>query len=202
MTGATLKTAKTIGGIVLAAVAALFIGPALYALPAMLSLPTGRRPGIQPLTLEEAARQLQATGKGGEALVEAARALATDRMQYCRRNSFESPARAFQRGYGYCVQQAYALAELLERLGIEAKVVHAFRNWFPDGEVGGHAWVRVTMDGKEYDIDSMFYDAETGELTFSSLSKVLDHARLFKFLTMGGAAALNAHRYYRTGKDS
>lgn len=196
-----MKTVRTIGGLVLAAVTAILIGPALYSLPATLSLPKGQRPGTQALTLREAAGQLGATGNSGEALVEAARALVADRMQYCRRSSFDSPARAFQLGYGYCVQQAYALAELLERLGIEAKVVHAFRNRFPDGGVGGHAWVRATLAGKEHDIGSMFYDAETGELTFRALSRVLDHTRPFKLLTMAGEAGLNAHRYYRTGKD-
>ena len=80
-------------------------------------------------------------------------------------------------------------------------MVHAFRNRFPDGEVGGHAWIRVKVDGEELDIDSMFYDAETGELTFSSLLRVLDHARAFKLLTLESEAAVNAHRYYRTGKD-
>jgi transglutaminase-like putative cysteine protease len=182
-------------------VAAIIVGPPLYALPATFSLPRGRCPGVEELTLVEAKRRLEAIGKTGTALVEAARALVADRMQYCRRNSFDSPARAFQRGYGYCTQQAYALADLLARLGFEAKVVHAFRNRFPDGKVSGHAWVRVTMDGEEQDIDSLFYDSETGQLTFTSLTKVLDHTPLFKAVTQWGEAALNAHRYYRTGKD-
>jgi hypothetical protein len=201
MTRGSLKTLRMIGSVAFLATGAIFIGPALYALPAVLSLPKGRRPGIEPLTLGEAAKLLEATGESGETLVEAARTLVSQRMQYCRRNSFDTPARAFQRGYGYCVQQAYALAELLRRLGFEAKVVHALQNRFPDGEVGGHAWVRVRLGGKEQDIDSMFYNAETGKLTFSSLSTVLNHTLPFKLLTVGGEAAVNAHRYYRTGKD-
>ena len=80
---------------------AIIIGLPLYALPATLSLPRGRRPGIEELTLTGAASQLEAMGKTEWALVEAARALIADRMKYCRRNSFDSPARAFQRGYGY-----------------------------------------------------------------------------------------------------
>ena len=182
-------------------VAAIIIGLRLYAVPATLSLPPGPRPGAKELTLTEAARQLEATGKTGLALVEAARALVADRMQYCRRNSFDTPARAFQRGYGFCTQQAYALANLLGRLGIESRVVHAFRNRFPDGTVGGHAWVRITVDGEEHDVDSMLYDAETGALTFTFLSRVLNHTSLFKLVTGWGEAAVNAHRYYRTGKD-
>jgi transglutaminase-like putative cysteine protease len=197
-----VKTVWNIGKVAFLVVVAFIIGLPLYALPATLSLPRGRRPGIEALTLEEAAKQLEATGKTGAALVEAARALVAERMQYCRRNSFDSPARAFQRGYGYCTQQAYALSDLLARLGIEATVVHAFRNRFADGTVGGHAWVRITVAGEERDIDSILYDAERGEMTFTSLSRVLDHAPLFRVVTQWGEAALNAHRYYRTGKDS
>lgn len=185
----------------LLAATAIIVGLPLYALPATLSLGAGQRPGVEELALEEAAMQVAATGKTGMALVEAARALVAGRMQYCRRNSFDSPATAFKRGYGYCVQQAYALADLLVGLGIEAKIVQAFRNRFPDGTVGGHAWVRVTVDSEERDVDSIFYDVETGELTFTSLTKVTNHTPLFKLLTQWGEAAVNAHRYYRTGKD-
>jgi transglutaminase-like putative cysteine protease len=196
-----LETLSIIGKVAFLVVAAIIIGLPLYALPATRSLPAGPRPGIKELELAEAARQLEATGKTGAALVEAARALVVDRMHYCRRNSFDSPPRAFQRGYGYCTQQAYALAELLARLRIEARAVYAFRNQFPDGTVGGHTWVRVSVDGEEREIDSIFYDAETGELTFTSLSDVRDHTPLFKRMTQWGEAAVNAHRYYRTGKD-
>lgn len=196
-----MKAIRILGKTTLLVAVAIIIGLPLYALPATLSLAAGRRPGIEKLTLEDAAVRLAATGQTGPALVEATRALVTDRMQYCRRNSFDSPTTAFQRGYGYCVQQAYALADLLARLGIEAKVVQAFRNRFPDGTVGGHAWVRVTVDGEERDIDLIFYAAETGELTFTSLTSVTNHTPLFKLVTQWGEAALNAHRYYRTGKD-
>ena len=196
-----MGTLWIIGKVLLVGAAGIVISLPLYALPATLSLAAGRRPGIEELTLEEAAVRLVGTGQTGMAQVEAARSLVADRMRYCRRNSFDSPATAFQRGYGYCVQQAYALVELLKRLEIEAKVVQAFRNRFPDGTVGGHAWVRVAVDGAERDIDLIFYDAETGELTFTSLTKVTNHPRLFKLVTQWGEAAVNAHRYYRTGKD-
>ena len=196
-----MKSAWTIGKVTLGVVGATIIGLPLYALPATLSLPAGPRPGIKELTLEEAARQLRGTGKTGAELAEAARALVAERMQYCRRNSFDSPAKAFQRGYGYCTQQAYALTDLLAQLGIQARPVYAFRNRFPDGTVGGHTWVRITLDGEERHIDSLFYHAGKGELTFTPLSTVRHHTRPFKRATKWGEAALNAHRYYRTGKD-
>ena len=196
-----METVWFVGKVLLLVVTVIIVGMPWYALPATLSLAVGRRPGIEAMTLEEAAVRLAVTGKTGWDLVEAARALTADRMQYCRRNSFDSPARAFQRGYGYCVQQAHALVDLLTRLRLEAKVVQAFRNRFPDGTVGGHAWVRVTVNGEERDIDLLFYHTETGALTFTSLTKVTNHTPLFKLVTQWGEAAVNAHRYYCTGKD-
>ncbi len=194
---ALLKLAK-VAPIVVLAIAA---GVPLYGLPAALSLPRGQRPGVARLTLPQAARQLRDSGQTGWALIEAARALVGQRMQYCRRNSYDSAARAFERGYGYCVQHAYALADLLTRLGFEARVVQAFKNRFADGEVTSHAWVSVTIDGKTRDIDPLFWDEGTGQPTFTPLSRVTGISPAFKAFTWWGAPAINAHRYYRTGKD-
>jgi transglutaminase-like putative cysteine protease len=189
-----VTTACEVTGVIVA-------GLPLYALPATLTLPRGRRSGIDDLTLDKAAGQLRATAKTGMALVEAARALVAERMHYCRRNSFDPPAVAFRRGYGYCTQQAYAFVDLLARLRIEAEAVYAFRNRFPDGTVGGHTWVRVVNDGEVRDVDSVCYDVRAGAIGFVPLSRVRRHTRLFKWLTQRGEAAVNAHRYYRTGKD-
>ena len=109
---------------------------AAYALTAIFSLEKGIRPGLKPVTLSQAARRLLDTGKTGWDLVEAARSLVAERMHYSRRNSFDSDAEAFERGYGFCTQQAYALVDLLKQSGFEAKAVHAFRNKFPNGESG------------------------------------------------------------------
>ena len=201
MGGRTLEAVTIVGRVAPLAVMGIFLGLGLYSVPATLSLAAGQRPGVEELTLAEAATQLERTGKSGLTLVEAARALVGDRMQYCRRNSFDSPEKAFERGYGFCTQQAYALADLLERLGFEARTVHAFRNRFADGTVSGHTWVRVTIDGVQLDVDSLLCDAQTGDLTFTPLSRVLNHTPLFRLMTAWGEAAVNAHRYYRTGKD-
>ena len=183
------------------AVLAIAIGTPLYALPATLSLPGGQRPGVKKLTIPQAADQLRESGERGWSLVEAARALVGQRMQYCRRNSFDSAARAFERGYGYCMQHAYALAHLLAQLGFETKVVQAFRNRFPDGNITSHAWVSVTVDGETRYVDPLFYDAQAGAIDFTPLSEVLDISPTFKAFTWWGAPAVNAHRYYITGKD-
>jgi hypothetical protein len=133
--------------------------------------------------------------------VETARALVADRIQYSRRNSFDSAERSFERGYGFCTQQAYALVQLLRHLGFDAKPVQAFQNHFPDGNRGGHTWVSVSLEGEQRFIDSMFYDAQNRKITFIPLTQVHDHTTLFKLITRSGEAALNAHRYYVTGKD-
>lgn len=182
-------------------VAAVVAGLGLYALPATRSLPAGPRPGIPALDLAEAARQLRETGQTGAVLVEAARVLVAGRMQYCRRNSFDSAAKAFERGYGYCVQHAYALTHLLAQLGFEAKVVQAFRNRFPDGDVTSHAWVNVTVGDETRHVDALFWNAQAGRIVFTPLSKVTGISPAFKVFTWWGATAVNAHRFNLTGKD-
>jgi transglutaminase-like putative cysteine protease len=187
--------------IILAVVLIIAIGLPLYAVPATLSLPRGQRPGADAMTIPQAAEKLKASEKSGMELIEAARVLVDDRMSYGRRNSFDSHERAFERGYGYCIQQAYALADLLGHLGFNARVVQAFRNRFPSGEVSSHAWVQVVVDRQTRDIDSIFYDADARAITFEPLSAVTGIPPLFKAFIYWGASAVNAHRYYLTGKD-
>jgi hypothetical protein len=196
-----MKKWMVVLAIVPIAVLATNLGIALYALPAIFTLPKGLRPGLKPLSLSQSMQRLLETGKTRWDLVEAARALVEERMLYRRRNSFDSDTKTFERGYGFCTQQAYVLVDLLTQLGFEAKAVHAFRNRFPNGTAGGHTWVRVSLDGEARFNDSIFYDAESREITFQPISRIYNHTSLFKLLTRSGEAALNAHRYYRTGKD-
>ena len=183
------------------ALLAFAVGVPLYGLPATLTLPRGQRPGVERLTLAQAAQQLREGGRTGWELVEAARALVGQRMQYSRRNSYDGAARAFERGYGYCMQHAYALQRLLAQLGLEARVVQAFKNEFADGVVTSHAWVNVTIEGETRPIDPLFWDERAGQPAFTPLSRVTGISPLFKAFTWWGAPAINAHRYYRTGKD-
>jgi hypothetical protein len=192
---------RRVGAIAGGAAIILFAGTTLYALPATLTLPRGRRQGLGPLTLAEAADQLRSTWPVGEEQIEAARALIGERMVYCRRNSFDSYARAFTRGYGYCQQMALALTDLLQRLGYDAKVVHCLGNRFADGHVTSHAWVRVTVDGAMCDLDPLFWDAARCEPSFTPLRKVKDFTILWRVLGGWGSPAVNAHRYYTTGRD-
>ena len=179
----------------------MLIGVPLYAIPATITLPAGTRPGLEELTIQGAAAQLRESGVTDWELVEAARALVADRMQYSRRNSFDPSGRAFERGYGYCVQHSYALKYLLAELGFEATVVQAFQNRFPDGTVTSHSWVSVSVGDEIRYIDSLFFKEETGELDFTPLSEITEIPPAFKMFTYWGAPAVNAHRYYLTGKD-
>lgn len=182
-------------------VASIGIGVPLYALPATLSLPAGVRPGLEPMTIEQAADQLRATGLTGWELVESARALVGKRMTYSRRNSFDPAPKAFERGYGYCQQMAYALVTLLDELGFDAKVVQSFKTQFPDGRITSHAWVSVAIDGETRYVDPYFWDDEAGRPAFTVVGKVTEYSTLWRWFAGWGSTAENARRYYRTGVD-
>jgi transglutaminase-like putative cysteine protease len=202
MDAVTMDIMLTILTALLIFILVIIVGVILYALPATLSLPRGRRSGVEPLSIQEAAQRLRLSGQSGPALVEAARRLVGERMQYCRRNSFDLYPRAFARGYGYCQQSAYALAALLTELGFSARVVTAFRNDFPGEGVGGHAWVHVAVDGRTQAIDPLHYDPASGQLTFTPLTRVFEYTSFFRYFAGWGSTAVNAHRYYVTGRDS
>lgn len=200
--GSTLERVRRIGTFGLGVVGAVVAGSVLYVLPATLSLPRGCRPGLEDLTIEEAAVWLRRSGAAGWDLVEAARRLVGERMAYCRRNGLDSYRRAFRRGYGYCEQSAFALAALLQQLGYDARPVHCERNLFPDRDSPtGHAWVRVFYDGQMREIDPKHQDLETGDFHFEPLDEAREYSLAFRLVARWGSAIANAYRYYRTGSD-
>jgi hypothetical protein len=181
---------------------AVFLGVLIYALPASLSLGRGSRPGIEALTIEDAALQLRKRGASGFELMEQARILVGERMAYSRRNSFDSHRNAFKRGYGYCQQEAFALARLLEMLGFNAWPVHCEHCDFILMKNTGHAWVQVLYGGEIVDIDPR-YMSEVGEpLLFDTRSAVRRYNTLFRLFAGWGSTAVNAYRYYKTGSDT
>ena len=167
----------------------------------MLSLPSGIRPGLEELTIEQAVDTLKAKNLTDLELIQETRKLLVTRMRYCRRNSYDSYKTAFRRGYGYCVQQAYALHYMLTELGFDAKVVQATKNRFEDGTIGGHAWVRINHNGSIIEIDPSDTNYQNKKVSFVPLTKVTEFGFLFKLVTLWGSAGVNAHRYYTTGKD-
>lgn len=181
--------------------ALLFAGVLLVAAPATLSLPPGPRPGLAPLTIEGAVDELRRDGQGEDLVIRAQRMVVL-RMQYCRRNGFDSPRVAFARGYGYCVQQALALAEILARLGFQATVVQSLANRFSDGTVGGHAWVRVFTAERPWDIDASSLQTGTWGPSFVPLAEITDLDGFFLGVALWGSPSVNALRYYASGSDS
>ena len=180
----------------------VLLGAMLYALPATASLPRGKRSGIEDLTIEEAAARIRRSGNSGKELMEQARLLVGERMQYCRRNSFDLHRKAFRRGYGYCQQEAHALAELLKELGFEAWPVHCEHCSFSHIEDTGHAWVRVYCRGAVLDVDSKYIDVITGQHFFQYHGRVKKYTPLFRLFAGWGSIAANARRYYQTGDDT
>jgi transglutaminase-like putative cysteine protease len=192
-----------IGKLILGMVGAILAGLFLYVLPATLSLPRGRRPGLEDLTLTQAAMRLRQSSAKGWHLVEAARLLVGERMAYCRRNGFDSYTRAFRRGYGYCEQSAFALANLLQLLGFEARSVHSERNRFPGRDAPtGHAWVRVQIGGETREIDPEHQDPATGEFLFEPGDDTREYSLAFRVMARLGCPIANAYRYYHTGSDT
>src|SRR5436305_1655226 len=83
-------------------------------------------------------------------LVAYAQHLAARKFTYSRLNTWDTPSRAFERGMGYCEQQALALKKIYGGLGIETRPVFAMRCLFPakivdgipwQGKISGHAWL-------------------------------------------------------------
>ncbi|MFC2123769.1 transglutaminase family protein [Bacteroidota bacterium] len=174
----------------------IIIGTIIYALPAMVTLPSGPRSGIEELTIADAAKQIREDYPKGWQQIERARQLVGERMDYCYQNAYDSYEKAFTRGLGFCQQEAHALAAILRELGYDAWVVQSVKTRFEDGNILGHSWVRVSWNGITKDIDPELYDPETGALLFEPLGQVTEFSTFFRIFSGWGSAAVNAHRYY------
>lgn len=133
------------------------------------------------MTIGDAVEACRATRLTGWELVAFAQYLAARKFTYSRLNPWDSPAEAFACGQGYCQQQAVALKQIYDRLGIPARVVFAMRCRFPPGVVDGiwepgcispHSWVRVTLDGEERDVCPGAVSNRPGVYHFEVLSPV------------------------------
>jgi hypothetical protein len=200
---------------VLGALAALFLAGTAAFLALFLPLAclgSGLLPYAGPKrlegisSLEEAIAAGRSSGLSGFELALWAEGIAARRFEYSRRNPWDSPERCFARGYGYCIQQARALRLLCSGLGLEAKVVQAFRCRFPativHGEavgpgIGGHAWVRVSIEGSDLDLDSALPTKGPGRPGFEALSAVLAPPDFAMTVLHVLSAAENARRDMR-----
>ncbi len=133
-------------------------------------------------TIEDAVRACRASGLSGLALVGFAQQLCARKFAYSRRNPWDGWSRAFQRGMGYCIQQAMALRMIYDALGVESRPVQAFRVSHPGGlvhgarepaGVSGHMWLRVSVDGRTYDVCPGRVSNSPGVNHFTPLSRVM-----------------------------
>lgn len=155
-------------------------------------------------TVEDAVRVSHQTGLTGWALVDFAQHLVARKFTHSRLNPWDSPERAFQRGLGYCQQQALALQQVMERLGIASRPVFATRCAFPaqvvDGlleppRVSGHVWLRVTVDGEERDVCPGNDENSPGVTHFRVESAVRTLHPLLRPFTHVASVAENVRRH-------
>ncbi len=180
--------------------AALF----LYTLPALRRLPRQKEQSLNGITtIDDAVTYLRNSGKHGWNLVAAAQQLVNAKMAYSRRNGWDTPARAFRRGMGYCQQQAAALLIILRALGIEARPVQALRCQFPakplheywePGRISGHMWLVVTIDGVEKDVCPGHPANAPGKVHFTRLSRRTSYGPILQLLGHIGSMIINVQR--------
>ena len=134
----------------------------LLTLPLLRRLPKQDRVSMDGITtIDDAVKVCRRTQLQGWDLVAYAQNLAAKKFTYSRLNTWDTPSRAFERGMGYCEQQALALKKIDDKLGIETRPVFAFRCKFPakvvdgvnwPGGISGHAWLRVRIGDEERDV--------------------------------------------------
>jgi hypothetical protein len=194
---------------------ALFIYYRL-SLPYTHLLPRDERVSVNGITtIEDAVQACQESKLLGWELVAYAQKLTATKFTYSRRNPRDSPSKAFERGRGYCQQQALALKEIYDGLGIVARPVYANRCQFPppaeaDSSLAlvrgnrwlsawfgarehsfGHTWLRVRVGGEELDVCPGDPTNRPGSVHFEPLSEVKNLHLWLQPLTHLGSAMAN-----------
>jgi hypothetical protein len=133
------------------------------------------------ITIEDAVNDCKSTGLTGWELVTYAQNLTARKFTYTRKYPWDTPERAFERGQGYCQQQALALNKIYDRLGINSWVVYTAMCRLPpqlvDGiyekeRITGHTWLMVNIQGKEMDVCPGSVNNLPGVTHFTVLSDV------------------------------
>lgn len=89
------------------------------------------------MTIKEAVENCRNSKLSDWELVEYAQHLIHNNMAYSYNNSFDMPAKAFEKGKGYCWQQAKVLQKVLCALGFHCYLVYATRNAIPEKQFEG-----------------------------------------------------------------
>ncbi len=176
----------------------------LLTIPLLRRLPKQGRVSMDGITtIDDAVEACRRTHLQGWDLVVYAQNLAAQKFTYSRLNTWDTPSRAFERGMGYCEQQALALKKIYDKLGIETRPVFAMRCKFPakvvdgvpwPGGISGHAWLRVRIGDEERDVCSGSVNNTPGVTQFEILSSVLSWKPWIRPLTHIGSSLENIRR--------
>lgn len=176
----------------------------LLTIPMLRRLPKQDRVSMDGVTtIDDAVEASRRTQLQGWDLVAYAQNLAAKKFTYSRLNTWDTPSRAFERGIGYCEQQALALKKIYDKLGIETRPVFAMRCKFPSkvvdgvrwpGGVSGHAWLRVRIGDEERDVCSGSVKNTPGITQFDILSRVLPWQPWLRPFTHVGSSIENIRR--------
>lgn len=151
-------------------------------LPMVRRLPKEPRVSLDGITtIADAVSACEQSGLEGWDLIGYAQNIVARKMRYSRLNPWDSPSRAFERGMGYCLQATLALKEIYDRLGIGSSLVYAYKCKFPGSKVDGvwqdehfstHAWLRISLNGMELDVDPASRRNTPGRVNFERHSDV------------------------------
>jgi transglutaminase-like putative cysteine protease len=194
------KTLLTLTGFGAAGVFTVY----LLTIPLLRRLPKQSRVSLDGVTtIDDAVEACRRTHLQGWDLVAYAQNLAARKFTYSRLNTWDTPSRAFERGLGYCEQQALALKKIYDRLGIQARPVFTMRCKFPPkmidgipspGGISGHAWLRVRIGDEERDVCSGSIDNKPGVTNFEIRSRVLTWQPWIRPFTHVGSSIENIRR--------
>ena len=176
----------------------------LLTIPLLRRLPKQGRVSMDGITtIDDAVKACKRTHLQGWDLVAYAQNIAARKFTYSRLNTWDTPSRAFERGMGYCEQQALALKKIYGRLGIETRPIFAMRCKFPPkvvdgvpspGGISGHAWLRVRIGDEERDVCCGSVNNTPGVTHFDILSKVLTWQSWMRPFTHVGSSIENIMR--------
>lgn len=156
------------------------------------------------MEINEAIALCRESGLTGGSLIAYAQSLVSQNMAYSYTNSFDLPHKAFEKGRGYCWQQASILNELLNKCGVKSRMVYCTKNSFPkkiyDGVnlpkmISGHVWCRVSFNGQEGDLCPGNPNNRFNSVHFQPLTTVKNWNLIVCFFSYWGSAAVNHARF-------
>ena len=176
----------------------------LLTIPRLRRLPKQDHVSMDGITtIDDAVEACKQTQLQGWDLVAFAQNLTAKKFTYSRLNTWDTPSRAFERGLGYCEQQALALKKIYDKLGFETRPVFCMRCKFPakvvdgvywPGGISGHAWLRVRIGDEERDVCSGSVKNTPGMTHFEIHSKVLNWYPWLRPFTHVGSSIENIRR--------